>query len=218
MPRLFAAFCLFALLATQALADTPRLLDAHGGGERLKALTGVRFTLKLIDYQSGEASLSEQWLDFERGRVFRRDSSKSGVVIRSSDGKRGWRKDVTGVHALTADEAKAALGSLNYNFLYLLPRARIARLGDGKHYSISAPFIEQFSVGVDAAGRITQLMFPNNVSGTESDYRDVNGIPWPFRYDTFRNGLKQKTGEFLEFELNPDWSRINFSEPQNAAL
>lgn len=216
MSRLFAAAFLVLLTCAAVSADNPRLVEAHGGQARLQALTGLHYTLKQIDYQSGEVSLSEQWLDFTGQRLYRRDESKTGVRVRASDGKRGWIQDGKGVRTLSADEAKALLGSLHYNFLYLLPRARVEALADGAHYQVSAPFIEPFSVGVDGAGHISELTFPDNVTGKESDYREVQGIAWPFRYETYRNGLKQRSGEFLSFELNPDLSRVDFEPPVSA--
>lgn len=201
------------LVLAAARADDPALVKAYGGQARLNGLSGVHYQLKLIDYASGTATLTEQWLDFKGRRLYRRDETPEGVRVQVSDGRTGWIRDNNGLRQLNADEAKALMGSLHYNFLYLLPRARVDALADTAHYQVSADFIEPFSVTTDGDGRIVRGVFRNNVTTEESEYRMVAGIPWPFRYDSYRNGLKQRTGVFLSFELNPDFSALDFSPP-----
>lgn len=205
--------CLGVPLA--AAAERVDVLASHGGAARLLALSGVRYTLKEINYQSGAVVLSEQWLDFKRGRLYRRDEDARGGRWLGTDGQHGWTQDSAGTRQLTAAEAAAALLPLHYNPLFLLPRSQTS---GQQAMQLSAPFIKTARITLDGHGRIHELYFDARRRGRVMDYRPIDGIPWPIRFEIWDGERRRRTGEFLRVEFNPDLSEINFAGPPPARL
>jgi hypothetical protein len=199
------------------------LLAAHGGRERLAALPGVHFRLRLTEPATGAVTQSEQWLDFRGGRLLQHDTGPTGGRRLMSDGRTGWVQDARGTRALTPAQALAVWRGLALNFLYLLPRAEVEPLAAGTggpaRYRVRGPgaALAPFTVEVDAHGRIATLLYADGLTGTESDYRDVQGVPWPFRFEVREGAAVRLTGEFLSFTLAPDLARVPFEAPRAEA-
>ena len=225
---------LIALAITRPAAadDAGTLIDAvlsaYGGWARLSTVTGYRVEGKILT--------GHQEADKPTLRLFARPSRLKIVIehpgrteVRLLDGAKGWRSGPgrTLVEAEGVMLDSMVLQAARANLPWILAERRsVVKLGDpfvvmgrslaslvvplGEGLTLTA-FVDPATHLIDRV--ITQLDRPAMTTGFEarfSDFREVEGVRFPFREENFASGAHTASTQILKLTLNPKLTETDF--------
>lgn len=201
--RLLPGLFVLASLNAGATCPNPATLDdlrAAFGGARLNAVGSFDYRLTITEGTRPPRSAHYR-LQPAAGRLrVERDAD-----IRWWDGAQAWRGS-GGDLAMLADAAAAPLrAALAYHFVHLLADPATQAVTAGPQRLRVTPRTEApFVVGLDPQDcSVTTLAFDDGTTGVETDYRDVDGLRWPFRFTVSDPAGNTREGEFSEVAVRP---------------
>lgn len=204
------------------------VLSAYGGWARLSTITGYR--------AQGTILTGHQESQKPTHRLFVRPSRLKVVIehpgrteVRLLDGAKGWRSG-PGPTLVEADGVmldSMVLQAARANLPWILAERRaVVKLGDpfvvmGRSLaSLVVPLGEGLTLTafVDPATHLidrvlTQLERPAMTTGFEarfSDFRQVEGVRFPFREENFASGAHAASTQILTLTLNPQLTETDF--------
>lgn len=190
------------VLAAPGSGALDELRTAYGGG-RLDAVETFAYRLRIVDAQGGVVRDARYRLEPGSGRLYVEDlldGSRSWW-----DGRAGWRLQPDG-RWLSLGEAGAARlsGHVRTHFLRLWrdPGTRVEALGELR-LRIRPATGEGFEVRLDPdTGLIVENRFDDGTVAVESDYRDIDGVMWPMRFEIRRPGQPPVRAEFSDARID----------------
>lgn len=232
--------CFLPLRATAQTADeiVKKALDARGGIEKIKAVQSERITATVSLGQAMEGTVV---LDLQRPHKLHSEITVEGQkILRVYDGKSsGWtvnpfteNKDV---QSMTEEELKGMPEESDLDgplVDYTAKGTQIALVGkedlDGKvvyHLKLTNKNGDDRSYFIDATTFLTAKWEGIRKIGDQpipwesivSDYREVNGLKFPFKIDQGSPGTDYRQTLTIEkVELNPKFEESHFSKPAAA--
>ena len=226
---------LSALTATPAAAadDAGVLIDsvfsAYGGWTRLSTITGYRAQGKILTgHEESEKPTLRLLVRPARFKVVIEHPGRNEV--RLLDGAKGWRSGSGPalVEAVGVMLDSMVLQAARANLPWILAERRadvkvgdpMVLIGGRSLTSLVLPLSEGLTVTafVDPTTHlidrvITQLDRPAMTTGFEarfSDFREVEGIRFPFREENFASGVHTATTQIVTVTLNPKISETDF--------
>lgn len=228
--------CLLPLRMPAQSADEiiKKAIEARGGIDKIKAARSERITGRVSFAQGIEGTLI---LELERPhKLYSEVTVESQKVLRVYDGKSGWTfnpfEGNKGVLPMSAEELKDLPDESDQDGPLVDYKAKgslIALAGkevlDGKpHYrlKIASKTGEVRSYLIDASTFLTtkweglrkvgdqELPWESNLS----DYRDVQGMKFPFKIDQGSPGTEYKQTLIVDkVEINPKMDESHFAKP-----
>ena len=163
-------------------------------------LPGNHYRLTRTDSKTGEVQQLEYWLDFPQHRLLRRGPDHEQWLMASPT--HGWRQQNGQRICLTATEREQALQSLRYHFFYLFAQPDVKlEQASSKRWQVALPGISPFQIELDEHDRITALHFAEGRHGKELDYRQIDGVWWPFTFELWRENELTVRGDFSAFAI-----------------
>ncbi len=193
-----------------------RVLEAHGGRERLQAVERLMIAYRVSG--SVETTLS-YWFD-RRGNMRKQTDNAMGewIIIHEKGG--GWEQDDNGqVRRLELIERG---GGESDEAPLLLPYA----LGNKAHRLLEEPLAGVLRLSL-AVGELLRLSLDPDTGRVASskrgkgknretwgyqDYREVDGLPFPWEV-TLKSAQGAMTFHLVTLAVNPAWGQTFFSKP-----
>ena len=205
------------------------VLSAYGGWTKLSAITGYRAQgTVLTGHQESEKPTHRLFLRPSRFKVVIEHPGRNEV--RLLDGAKGWRTG-SGAALVLADGVmldSMVLQAARANLPWILAERRadvkvgdpMVLIGGRSLTSLVLPLSEGLTVTafVDPITHlidrvITQLDRPAMTTGFEarfSDFRDVEGVLFPFREENYASGAHTASTHILKLTLNPKTTEADF--------
>ncbi len=204
------------------------VLAAYGGWTRLSSVTGYQMEGKILT--------SHQEAEKPTVRVFARPSRLKIVIehpgrteIRLLDGAKGFRsgegRSLIEAQGVMLDSMVLQAARANLPWILAERRANV-KLGDpfvmmgrtlsslvlplGEGLTLTA-FVDPTTHLIDRV--MTQLERPAMTTGFEarfSDFREVDGVRFPFREENFASGAHTASTQILKVTLNPKLTETDF--------
>ncbi len=221
-----------ALTLDQILAKN---LQARGGLEKLKSAKTVRMTGRMLLGQGMEAPLT---IEFKRPNMMRLDLTIQGMTITQAyDGKSGWsvmplqgNKDP---QPMGEDEVKAMAEQADMDGMLIDSQQKGYKLelmgkepvegGDAYKIKVTTKNGDQHMVYLDADSFLeikgeSKIMIRGNAVESENtlgDYKEVQGIMFPFAIDGGQKGSPQRQKMTIDkVEVNPVVDDARFKMPE----
>ena len=206
---------MLSVMSAPCTDSSPRLRVLSALNVPAAGLPGNHYVLTRTDPINNTVRGAEYWLDFPQHRLMRREQGPDGVVTTWVSPVRGWQQHNGVRRCLNASERGQALASLRYHFYYLFsqPTTQLTEVvaadeTDGatpimaEKWRVEAAPLESFVIELNASGQIVALEFASG-RGVERNYRLVDGVWWPFRFESFAGDKRQLIGEFSQFTIRP---------------
>jgi len=234
-----AAAAVFALPAAAQTVDEiiAKSIEARGGEAKLRAVKSIRFTGKI---EVGPGMIAPTTLVMKRPGMVRMEFTVQGVTgIQAYDGKEGWdvmpfqgKKDA---EPMASDDVKEMEDQADFDGPLMDYKAKgntVEFLGKEKvegsdayklkvtkkNGNVETSFIDA-DTGLEVKSITKTKMRGNDVEieTTYSDFRNVDGLIWPFAIETGQVGSPQKQKISVDkVEINPEVSDAQFHMPPPA--
>lgn len=211
---LLAVSCLFTAPPLRAAATPSEMLAqmrAAHGGEALMSLTSARMRLYTRNPGDKLPHVTDMHYDFQNRAIAKEETSEGGLERKLAGAGRGY--SFIGGHCapLPESEEKRLMQALYSNFLFLLgdnqtilAPAETGAPTTGPYaglawYNIYRPGWKGFHIGVNPeTSLISALWFGGTSYGREFDYRRIDGVMWPFRFEIYDGSKLTNSGHFSD--------------------
>ena len=234
-----AAAAVFSLPAVAQTVDEiiAKSIEARGGEAKLRAVKSIRFTGKI---EVGPGMIAPTTLVMKRPGMVRMEFTVQGVTgIQAYDGKEGWdvmpfqgKKDA---EPMASDDVKEMEDQADFDGPLMDYKAKgntVEFLGKEKvegsdayklkvtkkNGNVETSFIDA-DTGLEVKSVTKTKMHGNDVEieTTYSDFRNVDGLIWPFAIETGQVGSPQKQKISVDkVEINPEVNDAQFHMPPPA--
>ncbi|WP_417458059.1 hypothetical protein [Kordiimonas sp.] len=216
--RIFAGLLALSSMLTGPLAfaaPTPsemlaEMRAAHGG-DALMTLTSARMRLYTREPGAKLPHVTDMHYDFRNTAIAKEETSEAGLERKIAGAGRGYSYIDGHCAPLPEAEENKMMRSLYSNFLFLLSDSQtiLAPAEPGAPttapyaglawYNIYRPGWKGFHIGVDTeTGLIGGLWFGGKSYGRELDYRRIDGVMWPYRFEIYEGSKLVNTGHFSD--------------------
>ncbi len=211
---LLAFSSLFAGPHVTAAATPSEMLAqmrAAHGGEALMSLTSARMRLYTRNPGDKLPHVADMHYDFQNKAIAKEETSEGGLERKIAGAGRGY--SFIGGHCAPLPEAEEnrMMRSLYSNFLFLLSDSQtiLAPADPGAPttapyagldwYNIYRPGWKGFHIGIDPeTSLISALWFGGKSYGREFEYRRIDGVMWPFRFEMYEGNKLVSSGHFSD--------------------
>ncbi len=213
-----------------------RVREAIGGAARLAAVKDYTVTASFtMSTPQGELALGTQSTVDLSGRALTRMSTPMGEIVQGYDGRTLWVKTPQGVREAPESQRAEAEGSLFRDTLGLLKRFESAELtvqalgptevegkkveavavrDEGRHYQVKLYIDPQTYLPAGKSYMAALMGAPGEIDEIYSDWREVNGLKWPYKTVLNRSGKKFGETTVSEIKINPGLDENAYKKPE----
>lgn len=215
-----------------------KVIEALGGAERVRQVKAVRAKVSLtVQTPQGEMALDGEGYSVFPDRVVEKMTTPVGEMTMVVSPEGSFMSTPMGTRDLPGAQKERMLTELRTDPLYVAQHADdskfiFAAAGTEKVGDVDAAILDIDADGaqvrwlVDAqTGRLLRRSShaaPTGPPGEEvsdfSDWRTVEGVSFPFKETTTRNGQRTSSEEVKEIEVNPKIDSKIFEKPASNAL